>query len=54
MARAVVHIYSTSLYYGSEILESLPNVDTTSFLDTWIKFGLANLPWLIFPWFVLY
>jgi hypothetical protein len=54
MATAVVHLYSTSLYYGSEILEGLPNVDTSSFLDTWIKFGLANLPWLVFPWFVLY
>lgn len=54
MATAVVHLYSTSLYYGGEILEGLPNVDTTSFLDTWIKFGLANLPWLVFPWFVLY
>jgi len=54
MATAVVHLYSTSLYYGGEILAGLPNVDTTSFLDTWIKFGLANLAWLIFPWFVLY
>lgn len=49
MAMAVVHLYSTSLYYGSEILEGLPNVDTTSFLDSWIKFGLANLSWLVFP-----
>jgi hypothetical protein len=54
MATAVVHLYSTSLYYGGEILEGLPNVDTTSFLDTWVKFGLANLSWLVFPWFVLY
>jgi hypothetical protein len=54
MATAVVHLYSTSLYFGSEILEGLPNVDTTSFLDTWIKFGLANAPWIVFPWFVLY
>jgi EXPERA (EXPanded EBP superfamily) len=54
MATAVVHIYSTSLYFGGEILEGLPNVDTTSFLDTWIKFGLANAPWIVFPWFVLY
>ena len=54
MAMAVVHIYSTSLYFGGEILEGLPNVDTTSFLDTWIKFGLANAPWIVFPWFVLY
>jgi hypothetical protein len=54
MVTAVVHLYSTSLYYGGEILAGLPNVDTTSFLDTWIKFGLANAPWLIFPCFVLY
>lgn len=54
MATAVVHLYSTSLYYGGEILAGLPNVDTTSFLDSWIKFGFANLAWLIFPWFVLY
>ncbi len=53
-AMAVVHLYSTSLYFGSEIIEGLPNVDTTSFLDTWIKFGLANLPWLAFPPCVVY
>ncbi len=46
--------YSTSLYLGGEILEGLPNVDTSSFLDTWVKFGLANAPWIVFPWFVLY
>lgn len=54
MATAVVHLYSTSLYYGAEILDGLPNVDTSSFLDSWIKFGLANAPWIVFPWFVLY
>jgi len=54
MATAVVHLYSTSLYYGSEIFAGLPNVDTGSFVDSWIKFGLANAPWLVFPWFVLW
>jgi hypothetical protein len=54
MATAVVHLYSTSLYFGGEILEGLPNVDTTSFLDSWIKFGLVNAPWIVFPWLVLY
>ena len=53
MAMAVVHLYSTSLYYGGEIIAGLPNVDTSSFLDTWIKFGLANASWLVFPPFVL-
>jgi len=53
MATAVVHLYSASLYFGSEILAGLPNVDTTSLLDSWVKFGLANAPWLVFPWFVL-
>jgi hypothetical protein len=51
---AVVHLYSTSLYYGGEILAGLPNVDTTRFLDTWIKFGLANASWLVFPPFVVW
>jgi hypothetical protein len=54
MATAVVHLYSTFLYYGGELVAGLPNVDTSSFLDTWIKFGLANAPWIVFPWFVLY
>jgi len=53
MGMAAVHLYSTSLYYGGEIIAGLPNVDTSSFLDTWIKFGLANASWLIFPPFVL-
>jgi hypothetical protein len=53
MATAVVHLYSTSLYYGGEILGGLRNVDTTSLIDTWFKFGLANAPWIVFPWFVL-
>jgi len=54
MATAVVHLYSATLYYLGEIIEGMPNVDTSSFLDTWIKFGLANAPWLVFPWLVLY
>jgi len=54
MAMAVVHLYSTALYFGSEILAGLPNVDTSSFLDSYVKFGLANAPWIVFPWFVLY
>jgi hypothetical protein len=54
MATAVVHLYSASLYYGGEILAGLPNVDTGSFLDSFVKFGLANAPWVVFPWFVLY
>jgi hypothetical protein len=54
MATAVVHLYSTSYYYLSEIIDGLPNVDTSSFTDTWIKFGLANAPWLVMPWLVLW
>jgi len=54
MATAVVHLYSTSYYFLSEIIAGLPNVDTTSFTDTFIKFGLANSPWLTMPWLVLW
>jgi hypothetical protein len=54
MATAVVHLYSTSYYYLTEILAGLPNVDTSTFTDAWIKFGLANAPWLTMPWVVLW
>ncbi len=54
MATAVVHLYSTSYYYLSEIVAGLPSVDTSSFTGTWIKFGLANAPWLTMPWLVLW
>lgn len=54
MATAVVHLYSTSYYYLSEAFAGFPNVDTASFTDTAIKFGLANLPWLTMPWLVLW
>ncbi|MGH0032797.1 MAG: hypothetical protein ACQGVC_23635 [Myxococcota bacterium] len=54
MATAVVHLYSTSYYFLSEILPGLPNVDTSSFTDTYIKFGLANAPWITMPWLVLW
>ncbi len=54
MATAVVHLYSTSYYFLSEIIAGMPNVDTTSFTDTFIKFGLANSPWLTMPWLVLW
>jgi len=52
MATAVVHLYSVSLYYGGEIIAGLPNVGD-GFIDIWLKFGLANAPWAVFPWFVL-
>jgi len=54
MATAVVHLYSASFYFLSEILAGMPNVDTSSFTDTWVKFGLANAPWLTMPWVVLW
>ena len=54
MATAVVHLYSASYYYLSEIFAGLPNVDTASFTDAWIKFGLANAPWVTMPWIVLW
>jgi len=54
MATAVVHLYSASLYYLTEILDGLPNVNAESFISLYIKFGLANSPWVIAPWFVFW
>jgi hypothetical protein len=49
---AVVHLYSASLYYLTEVLDGLPNVNTASFIGTYVKFWLANAPWIVVPWFV--
>jgi hypothetical protein len=54
MATAVVHLYSTSYSYLSEIFAGLPNVDTSSITDRFIQFGLAKEPRLTMPWLVLW
>ena len=54
MSTAVVHLYSTAVYFGSEALDGYPNVDTASFVDFWIKFWLLNGLWLVLPWVVLW
>ena len=51
---AVVHLYATSLYFGSEIVAGFPNVDTNDFFNIGIKFVLANSPWLVMPCVVIY
>jgi hypothetical protein len=48
---AVVHLYSASLYYASELLTGLPNVGD-GFISIYIKFGLANSLWVLAPFFV--
>ncbi len=53
MGTAIVHFYSATLYYLSEFFGGMTNVDTTRFVNLWIKFGLTNLPWVVMPWFVL-
>jgi hypothetical protein len=50
-ATAVVHLYSASLYYASELLTGLPNVGD-GFISVYIKFGLANSLWVLAPFFV--
>jgi hypothetical protein len=53
MATAVVHIYSALLYLFTEYVGNYPNVDTTSFVDLWIKFWILNGVWLAMPWAVM-
>lgn len=53
MATAVVHLYSTSLYFLTEVLAGYPHVDTTSFVDVGVKFWMLNGLWLVVPVAVL-
>ncbi len=54
MATAVAHIYGTAMYFGSEVLDGYPNVDTASFVDFVLKFWALNGIWFVMPWAVLY
>jgi hypothetical protein len=53
MGTAVVHVYSALLYLFTEVVGGYPNVDTTSFVDLWIKFWILNGLWLVMPWVVM-
>jgi hypothetical protein len=54
MATAVIHLYGTTIYLGTEALDGYPNVRTTSLIDFMLKFWLLNGIWLVMPWAVLY
>ena len=54
MATAVIHIYGTAMYLGTEALDGYANVGTTRFIDFALKFWLLNGLWLVMPWAVLY
>jgi hypothetical protein len=51
---ATYHLASTLVYFGTEIVTGLPNVNTDSLFDVVIKFFFVNSPWLFFPFFVVF
>ncbi len=53
MSTAVTHTVLTWYYYGSEIIGGFPSVNTSNFMDLWLKFIFLNAPWLVGPWFVI-
>lgn len=53
MFAAPLSTYPTILYYTSELATGMPNVDTTSFINLYVKFGMSNSFWVIIPFFVL-
>jgi len=51
---SVMEVYGTILYFGSEMLNGWRNVDTGSFVHTWLMFFGLNTLWLIFPGWCIY
>jgi hypothetical protein len=42
------------MYLGSELFTGFANVNTASFVDTWLKFFGLNMLWVIFPGIFIY
>lgn len=51
---SVMEVYGTMLYFGSEMLHHWANVDTSSFVHTWIMFFGLNALWFVFPGWCIY
>lgn len=51
---SVMEVYGTLMYLGSEVFTRFANVNTASFVDTWVKFFGLNLLWVIFPGIFIY
>ena len=48
-ATSIIEMYGAVVYFGSEALNHWSNVDTSSFVNTWVLFVGLNSLWLIFP-----
>jgi hypothetical protein len=51
---SVMEVYGTIMYLGSELFTRFANVNTASFVDTWLKFFGLNLLWIVFPGIFIY
>ena len=53
-AVSIMEIYGAVIYFGSEAINGFANVDTASFVHTWIMFVGLNSLWLVFPGWCVY
>ncbi|HEX3855567.1 MAG TPA: emopamil-binding family protein [Polyangiaceae bacterium] len=53
-AVSIMEIYGALIYFGSEALNHFANVDTASFVHTWVMFVGLNSLWLILPSWCIY
>jgi hypothetical protein len=51
---SLMEVYGTVMYLGSEIFTGFANVNTASFVDTWLKFFAVNMLWVVFPGYFVY
>jgi hypothetical protein len=53
-AVSIMEAYGATIYFGSEALNRFADVDTSSFVRTWVVFVGVNSLWLLFPGWCLY
>jgi len=54
LVTSVMEVYGTIMYFGSEMLNHWGNIDTSSFVHTWIMFFGLNALWFVFPGWCIY
>ncbi len=54
LVTSLMDLYGAVVFFGTEVLNGFPNIDTEHFVNFWIKFWGLNSLWVFFSIFCIY